>query len=63
MEKQFCTFSFIFGLKKVWCNSIALFVLPDLQILETLIGVDRVDKLVNRSKYKRKSGLIHETKN
>ena len=31
-------FSFILGReKRVWCNSVALFVLPDLQILETLL--------------------------
>ena len=34
--------------ERIWCISITLFVLPDLQILEMLIGVDEVKRLVNR---------------
>ena len=38
----------------VWCNSVALFVLPDLQILEMLtrmlIGVDGVERPGNEAR-------------
>ena len=44
-------FPFIFGRgKKVWCNSVALFVLPDPQILEMLIGVDGVERPANEAR-------------
>ena len=33
--------------KKIWYNFIALFVLPDLQISEILIGMDGIERLVN----------------
>ena len=38
------------GEKRVWCNSIGLFVLPDLQILEMLIGVDGVERPANEAR-------------
>ena len=41
-------FSFIWMGKRVWCNSITSFALPDPHILGLLIGVDGVERLVNR---------------
>ena len=41
-------FAFIWMGKRVWCNSIALFILLDPQILEMLIGVNGVERLDNK---------------
>ena len=49
LVNQTTFFSFIFGQeKRVWCNSVTFFVLPVIQIFEMLIGVDGVQRFVNK---------------
>ena len=48
-QTYFFSFYIRAGKKRVWCNSVALFVLPDLQILEMLIGVDGVERPANEA--------------
>ena len=46
-QTYFFSFYIRAGKKIVWCNSVALFALPDPQILEMLIGMDRVERPAN----------------
>ena len=62
---QTAFFRFLFGVaeKRVWCNSVASFVLQNLQILEMLIGVDAFQKFVNKVRVTSRrilSSLSHE---
>ena len=46
-SRELCRPLFFFLGKGVCCNSIAIFVLPDLQTLEMLIGVDARGECTN----------------